>query len=108
MEANKIENACKIVSKNVKHYRSQSGFSQAELAEKCNLSNNCISEIECSKTYHNSKTVAMIAFALGIQPYQLLLPEKLLNDSEMIIVKLILDRLQNCLNSFREEYFLKG
>ena len=108
METNKIEKTCKIVSKNVKHHRSQSGFSQAELAEKCNLSNNCISEIECSKTYPNSKTVVMIAFALGIEPYQLFLPEKLLNNSEMAFVKIIIDRLQNCLNNFREEYFLKG
>jgi len=105
MEGNKIENAYKIVSKNVKHYRSQSGFSQAELAEKCNLSSNCISEIEYSKTYPNLKTVIKIAFALGVEPYQLFLPEKQLNDS--FIAKVIFDRFQNCLNSFREEFFPK-
>ena len=38
-----------MLSDNVKYYRFKNGYTQEELAEKCDLSSKCLSNIENSK-----------------------------------------------------------
>ena len=39
----------RVLSDNVKYYRFKNGYTQEELAEKCDLSSKCLSNIENSK-----------------------------------------------------------
>ena len=56
---------------NMKFYRKQSGISQAELAEMCNVSNGTIGNIECGITKPSFDLIFLIASALSIQPAEL-------------------------------------
>ena len=48
-------------------------ISQAELAERCNISTSFVSDIENSRKYPSADTLERIAAALNLIPYQLLL-----------------------------------
>ena len=64
----------KIFAKNVKHYRTQRGWSQEKLAEKANCSRNNISDIENAKYPPTLFKVEDIAKAFSIDIYKLFLP----------------------------------
>ena len=51
---------------NMKFYRNQASLSQAELAEKCNVSNGTIGNIECGITKPSFDLIFIIATALNI------------------------------------------
>jgi len=82
MDIDLIENAYENLSKNVKRLRVKSGLSQEKLAERCNISTNCISEFERLKKSPNVKTVINIAYALGIEPYKLFLGNDYTNEKQ--------------------------
>jgi len=65
----------KILSKNIKLYRKNSGLSQEKLAETIGLSSQTINDIEGCRTWISDKTIVKIARALNIEVYQLLFPE---------------------------------
>jgi transcriptional regulator with XRE-family HTH domain len=60
-----------IFVKNLKKYRRKSGFTQAQLAEKVNVSTHHIGMIELSRNYPTLELVERIANALGIEIYEL-------------------------------------
>ena len=64
-----------ILSINVREIRKRNGLTQAELAEKCNISNTFIGEIETGIKYPAPKTLEKIAEALEVMPYVLLIPK---------------------------------
>ena len=64
-----------ILSKNVKHFRVNSGFSQEELAEKAGISVPFLGAIERGEKWPSPITFAGIAEGLGVNPYDLLKPE---------------------------------
>jgi transcriptional regulator with XRE-family HTH domain len=63
------------LGKNIKKYRSQLYLSQEELAAKINIATNFLGEIENSKKWVSSTTLAKLTDALDVEAYQLFKPE---------------------------------
>ena len=72
----RTKNIRKILSDNVKYYRFKNGYTQEELAEKCDLSPRYLSDIENSKENIPIDTLEVIAFYLKVDPYILLKERK--------------------------------
>ena len=70
-----VEKLRKILSGNIKKYRSELGLSQEKLAELAALSNQTINDIEGCRTWVSDKTLIKIANVLEIEAYQLLFPK---------------------------------
>ena len=66
----------KIISKRIKNARKHANLTQAELAEKINISTNSIAKLETNLTTASLQTVINIANALNIDVNYLLLDEK--------------------------------
>ncbi len=62
-----------IIRLNIKKYRNERNLSQVQLAMKCSLSSEYLSEIERGKRAPSLKRLLRIAEALGIEPHQLFL-----------------------------------
>ena len=61
------------ISLNIKKYRNKQNLSQVQLAMKCSLSSEYLSEIERGKRAPSLKRLFKIAEALGIEPHILLM-----------------------------------
>ncbi len=72
----KTTNIRKIVGANVKYYRFLIGYTQEQLAEKCNLSPRYISDIENYNGNIPIDTLENIAKYLKIEPYLLVKEQK--------------------------------
>lgn len=68
----KVYDLRKIVSANVKYYRYLIGYTQEQLAEKCDLSPRYVSDIENSRGNISLDTIENIAKYLKVEPYLLL------------------------------------
>jgi transcriptional regulator with XRE-family HTH domain len=64
------------LAKNVKSYRSALKYSQEKLAEKAGLSVQTIKDIEGCRRWVSDNSLEMLAKALNIPEFKLLLPEK--------------------------------
>jgi transcriptional regulator with XRE-family HTH domain len=71
----------KILSTNLKRYRSYRKFSQAELAEKLGISIPFLSDIENGRKWVSPVTLVKFAAALNIEPYELFKPEDAISPS---------------------------
>ena len=69
-------NIRKVLGANVKFYRYKIGYTQEQLAEKCDLSTRYISDIENANGNISIDTLEIIAHALNIDSYVLIKPEK--------------------------------
>ena len=72
----KISNVRKILGANVKFYRYMIGYTQEQLAEKCDLSPRYISDIENHNGNISIDTLENIAKVLKVEPYLLIKPQK--------------------------------
>ena len=72
----KTSNIRKVLGANVKYYRHLIGFTQEQLAEKCNLSPRYISDIENSNGNVSVDTLENIAKFLKVETYLLIKPQK--------------------------------
>jgi transcriptional regulator with XRE-family HTH domain len=61
----------KILSANMKAYRTELGYSQARLAELVNTATNYIAQIECGKRFPTDTMLEKIASALRKRAYEL-------------------------------------
>ena len=68
----KTSNLRKVFGGNVKYYRFLIGYTQEQLAEKCELSPRYISDIENSNGNIPLDTLSKIAEILRVEPYLLL------------------------------------
>lgn len=66
-----------ILGKKVRYYRNKKGYTQAILAEMCDLSPRYISDIENANGNIRIETLQNIARCLEVKSYQLLLDEEL-------------------------------
>jgi transcriptional regulator with XRE-family HTH domain len=64
-----------ILSLNIKRYRTSRSLSQADLAEKLDISVNFLSNIENGNKWISPLTLVKFAAALDIEPYELFKPE---------------------------------
>lgn len=93
------------LSLNLKKYRKIKGWSQFELAEKAEISEQTVNSIEGLRLWPSDKTLAKIANVLEVEMYRLFVPQKIAIQSESIaelkhaVVKtvesLVHDTLQN-------------
>ena len=65
-----------ILSANLKRYRSYRNFSQAELAEKLEISIPFLSDVENGRKWVSSATLVKFANALGIEVHELFKPNE--------------------------------
>lgn len=63
-----------IFSRNLRRTREQRGISQAELAERAELSASHMNDLEQGRKWVSSDSMERLAEALGVEPYMLLLP----------------------------------
>ena len=64
-----------IFTSNIKKYRGLSGMTQMQLAEAADISVGFLCDLESGKKWGTLETMAKLANALHIKPYQLLMPE---------------------------------
>lgn len=72
------------LSQNLKKYRKIKGWSQFELAEKAEISEQTVNSIEGLRLWPSDKTLAKIANVLEVEIYRLFVPQKLTLQSEAI------------------------
>ena len=75
-----------ILSYNMKLHRSYHGWSQAELAEKADISINFLSSIERCVKWPYPDTLVKIAKALRIEEFELFRPIKTVNEETATII----------------------
>ena len=66
----------RIFTENIRKYRMLNSLTQQELAEAADISVSFLCDLESGKKWGTLETMAKIATALHIKPYQLLLPEE--------------------------------
>jgi transcriptional regulator with XRE-family HTH domain len=94
-----------LISKNVKRFRALHNISQLNLSLKTGLTHNFINDIENCKKGVSAKTLAKLAIAFNIEPYQLFLPNAINNNNEMMIyVKDFNDNLQKMVSDYTQQY----
>lgn len=81
MEAQELRES---LSQNLKKYRKAKNWSQFELAEKAEISEQTINSIEGLRLWPSDKTLAKIANVLEVEMYRLFVPQKLTMQSEAI------------------------
>jgi len=69
------DNLRKVLSINIKKFRSVEGITQEKLAEKTGLSEQLIKDIEGCRSWVSDKTAIKLAIALKVEVYQLLYPQ---------------------------------
>lgn len=76
-----------VFTENLKFYRKESGFSQQQFAEKCEISTNYLSEIERSQKFPSVEMIERIASELNIPAHFLFMNEKSLSGIDTEILK---------------------
>jgi len=71
----------KILSANIKLYRGRYKWTQAELAEKANISINFLSDMETGKKWASPTTMVKLAAVFNIKAYELLIPPETIPDN---------------------------
>lgn len=61
----------KIFGTNLRKYRTESGLSQEDFAERCGMHRTYISAIECYRRSISLENIQRIADALGVETYKL-------------------------------------
>jgi len=100
-----------LLSQNIRKYRGYRKLSQADFAEKVDISIPFLSDIENGKKWVSPTTLIKIADALDIEAYELLKPETSIPDNTVnIIEKYTTDIYQvfgEALNNMQKNYIQK-
>jgi transcriptional regulator with XRE-family HTH domain len=97
-----------ILSQNIKNFRHHRKLSQADFAEKIDISIPFLSDIENGKKWISPVTLAKMADALNIDAYELLKPDKIIPDNTDILLEKytaeIYKAFGDTLGDIREKY----
>ena len=97
-----------IFSTNIKRYRHNRNLSQADLAEKLDISVNFLCNIENGNRWISPKTLVKFATALKIEPYELFKPAEALSPDVPLILNKCIDEaviaVTQTLNQIRGYY----
>lgn len=85
-----------IIGNKLLFYRKQKGLTQAEVAERADISDRTYADIERGSTNMRTETLVNICKALNITPNELLVEEE--NQNSSIDEELIIKRLHLCSN----------
>jgi len=101
-----------ILSINIKRYRQNRNLSQADLAEKLDISVNFLCNIENGNRWISPQTLAKFATVLNIEPYELFKPAEALPPEIPLILNKCLDEavvaVTKTLNQIRSYYIPKS
>lgn len=89
-------------TENLKFYRKKTGLSQQQLAEKCDIATNYLSEIERGQKFPSVEMIERISNVLQIPAYLLFLEGKKLINNELIIQKRNREFSEKLLSSISE------
>ncbi|MCL1930307.1 MAG: helix-turn-helix domain-containing protein [Treponema sp.] len=97
-----------ILSQNIRKLRGYRKLSQADFAEKIDISIPFLSDIENGKKWVSPTTLAKMADAFNIEAYELLRPETIIPDNAVNILEKytadIYQTLGNTLNNIQHKY----
>jgi len=94
-----------ILSGNIKLYRTNHGWSQADLAEKADISINFLSNIERGIKWPYPETLVKLAQALGVEEFELFRKNKeMTDDTATLIDRLVTDISASVKESIEKTY----
>ena len=97
----------RLISNNIKRFRSLHNMSQLSLAQNTGLTHNFINDIENCKKGVSYKTIAKFSVAFNVEPYQFFLPDNIPNNEIMIYVKDLNDTVQKAVYDLTQQYLTK-
>lgn len=103
----KKETLRSILGQNIRARRASLGMSQATLAEKADVSNLHINEIERGLSWVSSSTLENISDALKIETYKLLIPTAKSTSPEKMSSEKLKESAENVIDSTKEEIYGK-
>ena len=94
-----------LLSHNIKLHRGYHGWSQADLAEKANISINFLSSIERGVKWPYPDTIVKLAKALKVEEFELFQSQKpMIDETATLIDRLIKDISTSVKNSIDKTY----
>jgi len=84
-----------ILARNLKYFRIQRQFSQAQLAEKANISITFLSNIERGKMFPKVETLSRLTESLNVGVHELFQPDLASEDNKKIMNRLSEDITKN-------------
>ena len=84
-----------ILARNLKYFRIQRQFSQAQLAEKANISVTFLSNIERGKMFPKVETLSRLTESLDVEVYELFQPDLVSEDNKKMMNRLSEDITKN-------------
>ena len=97
----------RIFSANIKQHRARFKWSQAQLAEKINISINFLSDIETGKKWASPVTMIKMADIFKIQAFELLKPPNFLPDNYDNVIEKYTEDIHAALEKVRNSYKTK-
>jgi len=94
----------KIFSSNIKLYRARFRWSQAELAEKINISINFLSDIETGKKWASPITMVKFANVFNVKAYELLKPSDLIPDNYYNVIEKFAEDVHSAVEQIRTTF----
>jgi len=94
----------KVFSSNIKLYRTRYKWSQADLAEKVNISINFLSDIETGKKWASPVTMVKLANVFNVKAYELLKPLDLLPENYTNIIEKFAEDIHHAIENIRTLY----
>ena len=99
-----------VFIENLKFYRKNRGFSQQELAEKCDIATNYLSEIERGQKFPSIEMIERISSELEIPAYLFFLDGQTAANSEYLVKKRnneFSEKLEYLISEMLKQYGLK-
>jgi transcriptional regulator with XRE-family HTH domain len=93
-----------LVAQNLKRLRELKNLSQLNLSGITGLTHNFINDIENCTKWVSAKTIARLASALEVEPYQFFLPASLPDDAKLAYLKDFQDSLAVFVREYPEHY----
>jgi transcriptional regulator with XRE-family HTH domain len=97
----------KVLGGNIRLFRGRFNWTQAELAEKVNISINFLSDIETGKKWASPITLVKFADVFSIEVFELLKPIKILPDNVNIFMEKYTEDIYIAIKEVHKTYSLK-
>jgi transcriptional regulator with XRE-family HTH domain len=95
----------KVFGYNIKKYRTGTGISQEQLAERCDLSQHYIAEIESGSKSPSFSRIELLAAALSVKPYELFVEESDMQtaDQRNTLIRSLSDHMQEAIRQVAQD-----
>ena len=94
-DKNKGKVVRRLLGDNLRRLRMREGLSQLQLASLVGLAHNFINDIENEKKWVSSATIAKLAGALKVEPYELFIPESHIGENDARLISGYIDDLSD-------------